>query len=510
MFEKIRKRFRARHSLTFPAMMRGLFWGTASILFCAIWVLCLKWCPTSGYLFSLDRIALACIYFWGVIAAADLLFHKVREEQRGRVIFRISLAVNLVVIFLMGQNTIQIYDYQDAFMTSFQSFGEFAEKSVIFSNWAMYPIVLKFFHAVFGANELTGITLNAVMVSASAAMLYDTARHFIPAKTAVRAALLFAGWPSFMQYLIVLSPEFLFVFLSCCSAKLAYQAYSSRVLLHKCAFAAAAAALLAFSNFFKNVVPVMLIALAIVAFLLLAENWRKVCASFRKRKGDYLRACGVIILSAFLSTNFLCRNLMESFYGAPLNDSPQSYYMTIGMASASKGFFTPEIYNRYTGMMRESGYDFAYVNDVFYEDLRTDISESGHLNYGFFRDKLMYSFGNDDYTGMVDMTVNDNSLPGLAAWRDFFAPFNQIWYLLCATFIMFAAFKSLVMNDKRLTFYCAVTIFGFILLLMLSEVQPRYKCVFYPLLSILAADGIGSAGSAFRLVKTLAEEKNMD
>ena len=284
ILQTIQKSFRAHHRPMFPDIVRSLFWGNMGILFFFIWILSMKWCPTSGYRFSLDRIASACMYFWSLLAIASMIFSKVEEKQRGQAIFLISFAVNLMVVFLMGQNTIQIYDYQSAFKTSFQAFGEFAERSVIFPNWAMYPIVLKFFHMLFGANELTGITLNAVMVSASASMVYDIVRHFIPEKTAVLAATLFAGWPSFVQYIIMLSPEFVFIFLMCFSAELAYRAYSDRNMLCKCVFAAMAATVLAFSNFFKNVVPVILIALAIVSFLLFAENGKQICASFGKQK----------------------------------------------------------------------------------------------------------------------------------------------------------------------------------------------------------------------------------
>jgi len=437
------------------------------------------------------------MYWGGIIAAAGLIYNKIQENWRGIAIFLISFAVNLIVIFLMGQNTIQIYDYRNAFVTSFQSFGDFSQKSIIFPSWAMYPVVLKLFHAVLGANELTGITMNAVMVSMSASMVYEMSRHFIPAKTAVLAALIFAGWPSFMEYLIMLSPEFLFVFLFCLSAVLAYRSHDSKNIWLKCILAVASAVLLAFSNFFKAVVPVTLIALMIVIFLLFMEDGQKILTCLGKEKLKCLRSGGIVILSAmaFLLTNFMCHSFLEKFYGTPLNDSAQSYYMTIGLSSSSRGFYNPEIHDSYVSGMAESNYDFASVNQAFYKNLWMDISENKHLNYEFFRNKLMYGFGNDDYTVMVDMSVNDSSLPGLINWIGFYAPFNQIWYLLCVLFIAASAFKCLVLNDKHLLFYCAIAIVGLILLLMLSEVQPRYKCVFYPLLSILAADGITAAGT---------------
>ena len=493
---KIRENFCTSHKRTFADVMRCLFYGCFCLLFLYIWRLCVKWCSSSGYLFTLDRIAAACMYFAGVIIAAGLIFDKIGENRRGAAIFFISFSANLMVIFLMGQNAIQIYDYRDAFLISFQSFGDFSAKSVIFPNWAMYPVVLKLFHAVFGANELTGITLNAVMVSASASMVYDLSRRFIPAKTAVLAALLFAGWPSFMEYLIMLSPEFLFIFTACLSAELACRSHDSRNMLHKSVYAAASAALLAFSNFFKAVVPVILIALLIVFFLLFTESREKILACLFKGRTRCLRSGGLIILSAaaFLLTNTLCHSFLEEFYGAPLNDSVQSYYMATGLSSASRGFFAPDVYNSYVNMLAESDYDFASVSSTVYDNLWRDILENKHLDYAFFRDKLMYGFGNDDYTIMVDMTVNDGSIPGLANWAGFFAPFNQIWYLLCVLCIVASSANCLAMNDKRLLFFCAVAVWGMILLLMLTEVQPRYKCVFYPLLSILAADGIRAVG----------------
>ena len=82
-------------------------------------------------------------------------------------------------------------------------------------------------------------------------------------------------------------------------------------------------------------------------------------------------------------------------------------------------------------------------------------------------------------------------------------------FTVCNIYHFFCA-KSFITNEKQLIFYCAVAIFGFILLLMLSEAQPRYKCVFYPLLSILVADGIDFTKKTFHALKIFVKKKHME
>ena len=49
---------------------------------------------------------------------------------------------------------------------------------------------------------------------------------------------------------------------------------------------------------------------------------------------------------------------------------------------------------------------------------------------------------------------------------------------------------ALIRRERRTVMVAALMVFGFALLLLLSEVQPRYKTVVYPFMAVVSAYGI--------------------
>lgn len=471
-----------------------VFWGIEIIY---ILILCIEWTGSASYVFSLDKFVIAGGYFMLIYGiGVGLAKHFSGKRNVGTIIFLFSMLLNFLIILLAGQNTHQIYDYKTAYDSSFQNIGDFSLKSTVFPNWAMYPIYLKVINAIFGSNELTGISFNGLIVSLSACMLYYIAKRFVSEKISISAALIFSAWPSFLGYIVILSPEYVFVFLMMLSALLFIKAYSSDSPLCRYAGAFGGGLTLALSNFFKTVVPVILVALVLTIFFLFLDHRKEIIVCFRKTNRkcviNKLAITAVAILT-FAVSGAVGNSALETFYGRDLNPSPHIFYMTMGLSSESKGFYNRDIQIEYVNRMQETDFDFETVNGEFYSSLKADLKENDHINYNFFKNKIMYSFGNDDYSVLVDLTIDEeHSVLALTSWRDFFVPFNQYWYIICVVMIVFSAFRNFVVNDNKLIFISSLIIFGFIILLMFSEVQPRYKCIFYPILSLLAADGLDS------------------
>ena len=410
----------------------------------------------------------------------------------------------------MGQHTNQIYDYKGAYDISFQSIGEFSQKPVVFSNWAMYPIYLKFINELFCANELTGITFNALFVSSVASMLYSILKDFMAPRTAILASLIFAAWPSFLEYIPMLSPEFVFVFLATLSGFIICRTYKSKNTAKKYAGYISATVILAFANFFKSVVPIILISATATFVLLLIDKRKDVFNYLKIQSLKHIIATAVLAVSAFILTTEGCYFGLSTFYGSPVNRSAQSYYMSVGLSCEAKGFFNSDILNEYYQMMVETDYNFEEVNRIFTDKLFDDIKNNNHIDFEFVKNKLRYSFGNDDYTGMINMTINpEYSIVAQMNWVDYFAPFNQMWYIICIIMIIISSIRNVfTQNDKKVIFYSALTIFGFVLLILLSEAQPRYKCVFYPLFAILVADGVDGIVAFYNFLRKKHSNKS--
>lgn len=65
---------------------------------------------------------------------------------------------------------------------------------------------------------------------------------------------------------------------------------------------------------------------------------------------------------------------------------------------------------------------------------------------------------------------------------------QNFWVLICFFLCIDSVFLFIQMDKYRMCI--SLILFGFAILMLLSEVQGRYKCVMYPIISMLAADRI--------------------
>lgn len=65
---------------------------------------------------------------------------------------------------------------------------------------------------------------------------------------------------------------------------------------------------------------------------------------------------------------------------------------------------------------------------------------------------------------------------------------QNFWIVICLC-VCVEAIYLFMRSNSHIMCICLI-LFGFACLMMISEVQGRYKCVMYPIISVLAADGI--------------------
>lgn len=169
-------------------------------------------------------------------------------------LFVLSLCMQLLIVWALGQYKEQISDFASAFMLSQKSFPltETPDHYRIFSNWAIYPLYLRTIQKMFGYGAFTGIIFNAIVCALSTTLIYILCNLGIKNdRIGYLAALIYTFWPSHLLYSIILTPEFLNIFLTLllgCCMLMAIRYYDRKIVY---VLIGLSATVLALSGFFK-------------------------------------------------------------------------------------------------------------------------------------------------------------------------------------------------------------------------------------------------------------------
>lgn len=432
-------------------------------------------------------------------------------------LFAFSWYIRMKVIELIGHDTIQIVDFERVFYVSLQDAPVFADVQGInfyqaFPNWALHVKLLHLLNINFGGTPLTGIMCNAVVSSLSVVLLYLVV-YFATNKDAfaVISALIFSCWPFYLYYMILLTPDFNFVFLCLLGLLLIVVSYRfiKRLWLKAC-FYGAAGIVLSLAGFFKSVDKILIIALFIAAVL-----GAIACGRFHSKRVLSGLLVVVVFFTAWAGTSKLTYKMIEGYVGGPVNTNVAPYFMNVGMSVDTYGQWSQEVLDEYLGDIKETDYNFSLVNTRMKnrldgrvqevkdklkadEELVQEWKEEGgkrpegtpKSKWDFFDVKLQKAWANNEGIRFIMQTINkENPLYDTEFYDAYYAQI-QAYQVVVAFLMTVGALAALLMRDRKAVLVCALMVFGFALLLLLSEVQPRYKTVVFPFMSVVAAYGI--------------------
>jgi hypothetical protein len=129
-------------------------------------------------------------------------------------LFICALTIRLLIIQMIGFNTNQTSDFGLAYVQSQKQNPLDILYYKVFSNWGMYVLYLKLIQQIFGNYQIVGIIGNAILSAFSVVLIYFIlliTTKKIP--MAIIAALIFNFWPAHLFYTVLLSPDFLTIFL---------------------------------------------------------------------------------------------------------------------------------------------------------------------------------------------------------------------------------------------------------------------------------------------------------
>ena len=335
-----------------------------------------------------------------------------------------SWYIRMDVIQLIGQDTVQIVDFDRVFRMSLREGSIIAEVQGVnfyraFPNWALYVKLIHCLNVHFGAVPLTGIMWNVIASCASVGMVYlivylSSGRDVL----AILSALLFSVNPFYLYYEILLSPDFTFIFLCLAALLILVAAWKLTTSMYVRLPAALIFGItLALSSFFKSVDKVLVIALLIVLVLRWIARGR--LTKKAALRGISLAAAFVIAYSATMSYSY---NYIDNYVSGNSNRDVSPYFLNVGLNEEHGGQWSQETLDIYLNLIIEYDYDFdivnermnAHLSDVIDEQNRkVESGENPDLWTDFIEHKFRKAWGNNEGLRFVMNTINeDNPLAG--------------------------------------------------------------------------------------------------
>ncbi len=426
--------------------------------------------------------------------------------ENSRLLFPILLILSafvlrLTVIWALGLHTTYNSDIKESVELANGLFPYDFEKFSSVSSWAVWPVYLRVVRKIFGSVIVPGLILNALYTSLSAGLIYwiilTTTKN---RRWAVASAEIYAIWPMNVLFAASLRPENVNIFLSLVSLALlicAREKYRDSRYKVFWVLIVLSSASIAVSGFFKKMDLIFLCAIGIIGILFLIEHFRSVF----KKNGDTKKliiACSSVLVflvsyKIFVSAGYL---ILDQAYVQKVNRNPTAHYIEIGLSPWSDGTNHGKtddsksmgIYRYYA---RQAEYDYKIATKRTFEKLFSEIKQEKNLDIAFFQNKLRITWANQAYFNSIVSEASENSIINRKLFAEMTYPLVQIWYTILLGFILLGTSLSIARKElPEICFFSALFLFGFMLLMLICETQPRYKYAVYPYMSVLAGRGI--------------------
>ena len=408
-----------------------------------------------------------------LLGAVGLIVLFVSLLKRGRAVVQwvfapLALAVlgilpRIFILGYLGAEYTQVGDYATALASS-QTLPYIGAYFRVFSTWIMQVYYLSLMPTAF-----FGMCMNALLTVMAGVLLYYLALQAgLGRSTAVGAGLIFLWQPSLLLYAPVLSPELPHLFLAVLAMNIfmlakkrsGFSAYALYVL---------AGVVFCLADLFRSVVIIYLIACAIVFMV-------------RRSRKSLIGLVVAGIVCTMLTP--LAYNAAETASGESVNRSLVGHFLYMGL---TKGYWTVET-SQYYPLAKANDFDYEKTSRELMERLLEERkADKWPSLFLLIPMKLAFGLGTDDYTHLIYDGLSAEMQESLPI--TLFATYIRSYYALILLGIVYSARAALKKTNMGLIFFAQIVMVGFTLLMLLSEVQPRYKIVLYPLMALCAAYG---------------------
>lgn len=413
-------------------------------------------------------------------------------------LFILAIALRFFIILLVGYNTNQVSDFSNAYSASLQSPPINNLYYSIFPSWGFYSSYLHKINEIFGYSPFTGILFNCILSSISVVLIYYICILSLEKLSiALISAYLYALWPIQLFYNILLSPEIINIVLALFSVLLITLGLKTKIREHRISQIICftlSGMFLGVSGLFKSIEKIFIIAILILLILKFFKRDIFDSSEDKEVKG-LLKTVKLFLITIIMCviTTRLGYVYLNSYIGYSVNKNPSPHFLYIGLNHNSRGVWSTET-SIYGDIIEKYNYNFDNANKEMMNLIYEDISNNKHLSLNFFDNKINIAWADNIYYYFIDTTINNDNIGAInkTAWIKAMEPLSQLFWCLVILFMTIGILSELLKKGKKSSaiLFFALYIFGFALLLLLIEVQERYKCITYPYISIIAAKGI--------------------
>jgi len=399
-------------------------------------------------------------------------------------VFVVQVAVIRIMGFGTGQKMVSDYALAQAALEAGKvSCGH----PVGVAYWHDYEILLSVLGMIFGPHLLTGQIVNALCVTLVVFPVYKLARRTCGGWLATLIVMLMGFSPVYLVYATMLTSEFLgatalLYALLALDVLMFNPGGAKRLLWHS----VLCGVLLAISEMFKPLAILFLGGMVVCA----AMTW--LCGCRSKRSLVRLLLVCFLVFVAFGKAKEVLSAVCDSTAGEAARSSATGVVpwrgLVVGLNQASRGMWSAEISGLAHSMTDEQAREFV-INRA-----RAEYRDYPHL----FGEKFKILYATDSWMGFWHNQTTGGTLPPVVSRvRD--GGYLAAQWLFFAAAIGFLLFRGREWKDVFPVFFSALIVISFTLVIMVLEVQERYRVSVYPFY-FLSLAGVGNVFFGIRSV----------
>jgi 4-amino-4-deoxy-L-arabinose transferase-like glycosyltransferase len=423
------------------------------------------------------------------ILAKDSIWEAIEQFKHLPLIWVVGLAIILRIIFVQLISTNFASDMEDVhFLAVDISSGHPLANLDKYPNIPsathldMSALVLSYVYRLFGASTSTAKLFLILLGGLTTFLIYLVGQEVANKRVGFLAAFLFATLPSVICYTGVLAgdhlalpPMILAILIYARTYKLDYSKFFPLILTY-----AIIGILAGFGDWFRPLGTILVTAFIVSTLIY----------SVGKRKLYRLLTVLSVLLFAYTATSNLAVKISEDIFQTKILSSSQRIgeFILKGLNPDSKGLVTFEDDNTARQTYERFGNDSLGAQKYLINLALSRLDPKKALK--LFEEKFTLIWASHD--ALFDYSLigsNDQELVNLMR------AFETLLYLVITIFIFFQAIVSIRHRSHPAVFVMQLFIFGFAVLLLLTEVQNRYVMIVIPFSILLGVLGMKDAFS---------------
>ena len=456
-----------------------------------------------SYFTAYGRYKLISVATWALIFGMLILLlrHCACKMREALILF--LLFAGTVLVRALSQaffNTQPISDYMDAIKaaTAFMDGPTRSLETARFPYWGFYRITLTALFDLFSPTIETVKSFNLLLAGLTAVSMYLLGKKMAGSRRfGALAALMYVIDPANLLYINMPTGEHIFALLFPIAILLFLMlfAQTERKTAIRIGLALSLGIVIGLMDIYKPMVPVLLIAMGITLAL---TEWLAVKPAAEKEKRTKRIAMDalliVVMLVTFVSTKQVCYSAIEHYAGIPPNRHGVGWTLRVGLNQESKGRVSAPLAYEMSTMYFESGEDYEAVRDVLIADALAQIEGMPFTEvFTFAREKFTFTWqSNQDFYNWATNTQIETGLMGYDGERLRLLgdPLNDAFLVFSLLLSALGAGYCALKREDKGTLVVGLFILGFTLLLLVVEVQQRYRSVLASAIPFFMAYGL--------------------